>query len=42
MNFREGVSAELEALYGARFVRVSAELVERDVLAATALVRAAL
>jgi very-short-patch-repair endonuclease len=33
---------ELEALYSVRFVRVSAELVERDVLAAVALVRAAL
>lgn len=34
--------AELEAVYGVRFVRVSAELVERDVLAAVERVRAAL
>jgi very-short-patch-repair endonuclease len=34
--------AELEAVYGVRFVRVSAELVERDVLAAVEIVRAAL
>ncbi len=34
--------AELEAVYGVRFVRVSAELVERDVLAAVEVVRAAL
>ena len=34
--------AEIEAVYGVRFVRVSAELVERDVLAAVELVRGAL
>ncbi len=34
--------AELEAAYNVRFVRVSAELVERDVLAAVECVRAAL
>lgn len=32
----------LESAFGVRFVRVSAELVERDVLAAVACVRAAL
>ncbi len=34
--------ADLEELYGVRFVRISAELVERDVLAAVAMIRAAL
>ncbi len=34
--------AWLERLYGVRFVRLDAELVERDVFAAVAVVRAAL
>ena len=34
--------AELERVYGVRFVRVSAELVERDVRAAAEIVRRAL
>jgi very-short-patch-repair endonuclease len=34
--------AVIEAAYGVRFLRVSAELVERDVFAVVALVRAAL
>ncbi len=34
--------AEIERVYGVRFVRVSAELVERDVRAAAAIVQRAL
>jgi very-short-patch-repair endonuclease len=41
-RYDEARRAELERFYGLRFVRVSAELVERDVLAAVARVRAAL
>ena len=34
--------AELESLYGVRFVRVSARLVEQDILAALAFIRTAI
>jgi very-short-patch-repair endonuclease len=40
-RYDEARQVELEKLYRVRFVRVSAELVERDVLAAVAIVRAA-
>jgi len=38
----EARQREIEAMFGVRFVRVRAELVERDVLAAVAVVRAAI